>query len=206
MTADAAKQDSSSIDLIRDLLTALENLVNVQAYATGWDNGVTDPTGTINEADYFHGMIMDRARAAIDKAQKSLKQSEQRQSDVGGIYAASRASVPERGALWRSLRAQGWPIVSTWIDEDGETLDFSVLWPRIEREVSSASRLIFYAEPTDFPLKGALVEVGMAIAFGVPVFAVLPGVDLQSRSMHPVGSWLAHPSVKLVGSIEEALW
>lgn len=124
-----------------------------------------------------------------------------------GIYVASRASVPERAAEWRRLRDQGWPIVATWIDEagEGETGDFGELWARIQREVTGAAALIVYAEPGDFPLKGALVEVGMALAAGVPVYAVLPGVELEPRSMRPAGSWLAHPGVAIVPNLAGAL-
>lgn len=124
-----------------------------------------------------------------------------------GIYIASRASLPERAAKWRALRAAGVPIISSWIDEDGEgaTGDFCELWARIGREVTCASALILYAEPDDFPLKGALIEVGMALASGVPVIAVLPGVELEPRSMRPVGSWLAHPLVSRASTVEEAI-
>lgn len=124
-----------------------------------------------------------------------------------GIYVASRASVPERAAEWRRLRDHGWPIVASWIDEagEGETGDFAELWARIQREVTGAAALIVYAEPGDFPLKGALVEVGMALAAGVPVYAVLPGVVLEPRSMRPAGSWLAHPGVAVVPNLAGAL-
>ena len=113
--------------------------------------------------------------------------------------------------MWRRLRAEGWPIVATWIDEDGEgaTADFGELWDRIRHEVTGAAGLILYAEPGDLPLKGALIEVGMALAAGVPVVAVLPGVVLEPRSMRPIGSWLAHPLVSMAPSVEVAcsmLW
>lgn len=109
--------------------------------------------------------------------------------------------------MWRDFRADGWPIISTWIDEDAEgaTDDFSYLWSRIAREVAGSAGLILYAEPQDMPLKGALIEAGMAIGSGVPVFAVLPGVVLEPRSMRPVGSWLLHPSVQIVDRVETAL-
>ena len=126
---------------------------------------------------------------------------------MSGIYVASRASLPERGAMWRAYRDAGWPICSTWIDEDGpgETPDFGELWARIAREVSGADLLILYAEPDDMPLKGALVEVGMAIASLVPVCAVLPRVVLEARTMRPVGSWLSHPFVQIMPSVDAAL-
>lgn len=124
-----------------------------------------------------------------------------------GIYGASRASVPERGAMWRRLRATGAPIIASWIDEDGEgqTDDVGALWLRIEREVTSAALLILYVEPEDFPLKGALVEVGMALAAHVPVVCVLPGVVLEPRSMRPLGSWARHPLVSFADTVEEAI-
>lgn len=122
------------------------------------------------------------------------------------IYVASRASIPERSAMWRSYRAAGWPISSTWIDEagEGETADFGELWERIRVEVNDADALILYAEPGDLPLKGALIEVGMALHLGMPIFAVLPGVELDVRSLRPIGSWLAHPCVRRVESVDVA--
>jgi hypothetical protein len=113
------------------------------------------------------------------------------------IYAASRASLPDRPAMWRRLRDEfGWPIVSTWIDEagPGETACFGELWSRIAGEVRACDLLVLYAGPGDLPLKGALVEVGMALGLGKPVAAVLPGVEL-GLGCRPVGSWLMHPLV-----------
>ena len=125
-----------------------------------------------------------------------------------GIYGASRASVPGRAAMWKELRdVQGWDIVSSWIDEagEGETGDFVELWERIEREVRGAERLILYVERDDFPLKGAYVEIGVAIAAGVKVFVVAPGVEIEPRSCRPVGSWVMHPRVTVVPDMEAAL-
>lgn len=125
-----------------------------------------------------------------------------------GTYIASRASVPERAAAWRKLRdVDGWKITSSWIDEAGagESEDLGALWVRIAGEVSRSERLVLYVEPDDFPLKGALVEVGIAMAHLIPIFIVAPGVTLEPRSMRPIGSWVCHPSVKFVGSMDEAL-
>lgn len=124
-----------------------------------------------------------------------------------GIYVASRASLPERSAMWRRHRECGAVINSTWIDEagEGETDDFSELWVRITAEISRSEMLILYAEPGDFPLKGALIEVGIALGHGIPVRAVLPGVELEPRSCRPVGSWMRHPLVTRFNSVMEAI-
>lgn len=127
---------------------------------------------------------------------------------AGPIYIASRASVPERARRWRRLRDEyGWEIVSSWIDEagEGETVDFTDLWDRVLREIRSSKKLVLYAEPDDFPLKGALIEVGMALALDKPVVVCLPEVLLQKRSMHPVGSWLSHWNVVRMDRLEDAL-
>jgi hypothetical protein len=123
------------------------------------------------------------------------------------FYVASRASLPERGKMWRNLRLRGLNITSSWIDEDGEgqTQSFEDLWLRIEAEVRSAVALALYVEPGDFPLKGALVEVGMALAFGKPVLVFAPGVELNPRDCKPLGSWVKHPGVMLMRSGVETL-
>ena len=123
---------------------------------------------------------------------------------TGGIYVASRVIHAPR---WREYREDGLPIISTWIDEagEGETLDFSELWLRGAREVEQANVLLFYGDVVDAPWKGALVEVGMALALRKPVVALVIG-ELEGRTMRPVGSWLAHPLVRRAGSIETALF
>lgn len=124
-----------------------------------------------------------------------------------GFYVASRASVLARGTMWRAIRDSGVRINSSWIDEDGEgqTQSFSNLWLRIESEIKRSAALILYAESEDFPLKGAYIEVGMALAFGIPVCLVLPGVTLEARSSRPIGSWIAHPLVSRHHSVCEAI-
>jgi hypothetical protein len=123
------------------------------------------------------------------------------------VYVASRASKPERPAMWRQLRDRGWPIISTWIDEagEGETGSMTELWSRIEAEIRQSVGVVLYAEAEDLPLKGALIECGMAIGMGKPVAVVLPGIRLDARSMRPVGSWLAHPLVTFAASVEYAM-
>lgn len=123
------------------------------------------------------------------------------------VYVASRASVPERAEMWRDLRASGVPITSSWIDEDGEgqTASLSNLWERIVLEIGNAAYLLLYAEAADFPLKGALIEAGIALGMGKPVIVVLPNVELEPRSLRPIGSWISHPLVYRVENVERAI-
>lgn len=123
------------------------------------------------------------------------------------IYVASRASVPERAAMWRELRDSGVDVISSWIDEDGEgeTADWSKLWKRIGDEVAASDALILYAEPSDFPLKGALIEAGMALAHGLPVYVVAPRVELGTFKNRPIGSWVSHPLVAFADTVAQAL-
>ena len=97
--------------------------------------------------------------------------------------------------MWRALREAGYPICSSWIDEagPGETSDLSELWTRIQAEVTGSIGLVFYAEPSDLPLKGAYVEVGMALSAGLPVVVVLWGFSSDEEGR--VGSWIRHPGV-----------
>lgn len=123
------------------------------------------------------------------------------------IYVASRASIPERGAMWRKFRADGLPIISSWIDEDGEgqTADFMDLWSRIADEIRQSHDFVLYAEPGDFPLKGALIEAGIAIGRGIPIHTCLPGVELDYRSCRPIGSWINHPLVTRCDDIQQVM-
>lgn len=124
----------------------------------------------------------------------------------GSIYVASRASVPERGQMWRELRRQGINIISSWIDEDGqgETGDFGELWKRITNEISKSDALVLFAEASDFPLKGAFIEAGIALGMGLPVIVCLPGIVLD-EGYRPIGSWINHPLVSRVDDIESAI-
>ena len=127
--------------------------------------------------------------------------------NIGPIYVASRASIPARSAMWRELRETGWQITSSWIDEAGadETADFTELWDRITREIAAASKLVLYAEQDDFPLKGAILEAGIALGMGKAVVVCLPNVKLEGRTKRPIGSWLAHRNVIRVDQLHDAM-
>lgn len=123
------------------------------------------------------------------------------------VYVASRASLPERPAMWRFLRDElGFPICSSWIDEAGvgQTASMAVLWKRIQAEVTLSVGVVLYAEVTDLPLKGAYVECGMALAQDKHVAVIVPGTTAEERR-RLLGSWVAHPNVQAFDTPEEGL-
>jgi hypothetical protein len=107
----------------------------------------------------------------------------QAMADAARIYIASKA---KHGDRWRYLRdTHAAPFISTWIEESGagQTTDWPGLWSRCVREAAGASALVVYREPGE-ELKGAWIEVGAALASGVPVFAV--GCSEFSIRHHPM--------------------
>lgn len=120
------------------------------------------------------------------------------------FYIASRVHHAER---WKQFRDAGAPIISTWIDEagEGQTASMGMLWQRIVDEINRCSALVLYATPDDFPLKGALVEAGIAMGLGRKVIVVLPGVEFEKPSMRPIGSWIMHPEVYIGCDIRRIL-
>jgi hypothetical protein len=118
---------------------------------------------------------------------------------VSGIYIASKA---KHGWMWLNLRATGLPIISTWINESepGQTDDWSDLWSRNLTEASSASAIVVYNEPGE-RMKGALVEVGAALARGVPVFWYGPRHDPEGKEY----TVARYPLVRVCGSLGQAI-
>lgn len=123
------------------------------------------------------------------------------------FYVASRASNPDRPRMWVEMRdTHGFNINSSWVDAAaaGSEVEFDLLWEAIAAEIARCDCLVLYVAPEDFPLKGAFVEVGMALAGGKPIRIVAPGVKLDPLDCKPLGSWAKHPLVKFVASVEEA--
>lgn len=122
------------------------------------------------------------------------------------IYGASRASNPVRVQMWKDLKAQGANIISSWIDKIGTPVKHDDLWTIVLQEMQNADRLVIYIETEDFPMKGALVEVGMALALGKEVIIVCPGVEINQEDFRPLGSWINHPLVSFKDKIEDAVF
>lgn len=102
---------------------------------------------------------------------------------VGRIYIASKS---KHGGRWLAGRRGGVPFSASWIDEwePGTTADWSTLWARCIAEAAACDALILYMEPGE-ALKGALVEVGAALAAGRPVFVVAPAGTFSFQE-HPL--------------------
>lgn len=110
-----------------------------------------------------------------------------------GIYIASKTA---HAAKWKHMRSDGLPIISTWIDEAGvgESQCLIDLWRRCINESCMCDALIVYREPGEI-LKGALIEVGAALACGVHVFAVGCGEF----------TFVNHPLVTQCADLSEAI-
>lgn len=109
------------------------------------------------------------------------------------IYIASKSI---HRPYWRAFRDLGHNIISRWIDvEDKYTidptgLDFKELWEWCIKDVQECDVLVCYVEPGEV-LKGALIEVGVALGLGKRVVCVGSIQDYLNN-----GTWLNHPRVE----------
>lgn len=108
------------------------------------------------------------------------------------IYVASKAN---HRPMWREFRERGIVINSRWIDIDDKYsvdpcgLDYSSLWSMCIEDVLRCDVVIVYALSGEV-LKGALVEVGAALALNKRV--ILTG---QKESYTDNGTWINHPGI-----------
>ena len=112
------------------------------------------------------------------------------------IYVASKVKhAPMWVAVRQYLLPKGHEIVSTWIDEagEGQTTSYTELARRCIDEISACDVLILFCEPGDL-LKGALIEVGAALALGKKV-AVVGDCESLSRVFKAHDLWSEHDSI-----------
>lgn len=112
------------------------------------------------------------------------------------IYMASKTKHFQK---WIDLRNNGVNIISTWIDEagDGKTLDKKNLCLRVINEIKECDYLIVYVEEGEF-LKGALIEMGVAMGFDKPIIMI--GSVLKYESV-----FTYYHSIKQCLTINDAL-
>lgn len=109
------------------------------------------------------------------------------------VYVASQT---KHAVMWRAFRDNHpWSIkiVSSWIDAGEVSADLAAgLWVGCVLEAKHADCVLAYYEPGD-DWKGVLVEIGAALASDRHVFVV----------GEPPGSWVAHPRVHQIASIDD---
>ena len=108
------------------------------------------------------------------------------------IYTASKTAHAEK---WRTLRREH-QVTASWIDAvgKGHTIDYPELAARCIKDIAKADILLLYCEPGEL-LKGALVEAGIALAFGKEIRCVGECASLSRVfSQHPL--WRQFATVK----------
>lgn len=100
------------------------------------------------------------------------------------IYVASKII---HAPMWREYRdKRNMPISSSWINNptDNVEQDFKKMWVKYINEIKSSNFLIAYRESNEI-LKGAYIEIGVALSSDIEVFLVgiEPGV---SFAFHPL--------------------
>lgn len=116
------------------------------------------------------------------------------------IYIASRFY---HAPTWQEWRAQGVPLISSWIDTvPDESIDGRARqWERNVSEISTAAGIVLYCQPGEV-LKGVLVEVGIALTANKPIACV--GVcDATDASPHNA-TYAFHPLWKTFSSLADA--
>jgi nucleoside 2-deoxyribosyltransferase len=116
------------------------------------------------------------------------------------IYPASKL---RHGPMWRALcdKTPAVQFHARWLkhnkigtpDSSSEARQF---WMQDVQDIKDADCVFIYAEPED-RLRGALVEAGIALALGIPVYVI---------GEHPdYGTWQHHPNVRKAASIKDAI-
>lgn len=118
------------------------------------------------------------------------------------VYGASKLSEAPR---WRDLEAlhPTFQLVSRWPFEHvgtvPDTAEYAkIFWKEDEEDVRKADVLIVLpSESPDHPLRGALVEAGMAIALGIPVIVI--------GNCPCYGTWQWHLGVYHASDLDDAV-
>ena len=116
------------------------------------------------------------------------------------VYTASKLT---KAVFWRKLHDQVPHVFfhARWLKHNQiGTPDLQAyaarFWLENAQDVKSADVLLLYVEEGEH-LRGALVEAGMALAFGVPVIVV---------GVHPdYGTWQYHADVKRAVTFNDAM-
>lgn len=115
------------------------------------------------------------------------------------VYTASKL---RHAKMWKELcdKSHSFIFHARWLkhvkigtpDGPEHAPDF---WMQDQQDVKDSDALLVYAAPGD-KLRGALVEVGMALAYGIPVVIIGEHEDY--------GTWRHHPGVFWVTDFDHA--
>ena len=118
------------------------------------------------------------------------------------VYPSSKV---KHAPMWRELQNTvphvffnaRWPYLAKYendIDHDG----FRDLWIECKQDVMSADAVLLYVEEDEI-LKGALVEVGIALANNIPIIFVA-----EEKNRLAYGTWVYVDGVEWVNTLAEA--
>jgi hypothetical protein len=119
------------------------------------------------------------------------------------VYPSSKV---KHAPMWREIQ-QTVPHVffnARWVkraerESDLKEGDFLDLWHECQADIESSDVVLVYAEEGDV-LKGALVEVGIALANRIRVLLVTP-----EKNRLAYGTWIHMDEVEWLTSMEEAI-
>jgi 8-oxo-dGTP diphosphatase len=169
-----------------DLYPTVENLTWLIRLAVDYLDDKR-PGFTVSSYDEPHPFVSVSTQAKLAKAITALRGNKR------GIYTASKV---KHAAIWRHYRDQGFPIISTWIDEaeEGESSSYEELSVRCIEEAKSAQILMLFCEDEEI-LKGALIEAGAALASNVQIACIgdCPSLSRVFKE-HPLWKEYASPA------------
>lgn len=183
-----ARHDQRVIELLENNNEQLQQARDARAEAKSWKhefemyaNAWARELGTIFRKSHLIDSLVKTTRHVVERAAVADHLERVAAGKRKGVYIASKV---RHAVTWKMLRASGFPVISTWIDEagDGDTSDFADLWRRCITEAITAEVVIVYRLPGE-ALKGAWTEVGAALAYGVPVYAV--GIPPKGSTGNP---------------------
>lgn len=165
-----------------------------------WDQAIL---AKMNAKPYRDRLIIAGAliAAELDRLNDPSPSGEDREAVEGGkakIYIASKTIHADS---WISLRDDAdVNIISTWIDEaaPGGSIDLPDLARRCINEAANADAMIVYRHPDEY-LKGAFIEMGVALANKKPIYLVGPVLPETSVFASP-------PNVFHCQTIEDAIF
>lgn len=163
-----------------------------------WDNGLSKEEGitTFTDEQVWQKFLSEAAAPVASHSLTSGNPVGQR------IYTASKT---KHAHLWTELRAQGYNVISTWIDEAGagQTKDMSDLCRRCIEECMSCDAMLVYSEEGDY-LKGAFIEMGVALAANKPIVLVGPVLPSGSAFTHASKIYKAETIQQALSILSEA--